>query len=692
MTTSGILARVATFCHRHRLLVTLAWTAVAIGLLVLGFTKGAPGSNTYGGGDSPSQRAQALIAQHFPEQAAGSDLTLAVHADAGVADPAVRTRVEAVLRRLAATPHVTQVGAPVLSADGRTEFATASLDRGADDMPVAPTLSLVHDVRGASGDGVEFAVGGSAVDTAETPGGGAADGIGLTAAMVVLLVAFGSVLAMVLPIVAAIFGIGTGLAGMMLLNHVLPAPGFAPILATIIGLGVGIDYALFIVTRYREALATGLTPPAATVAAISTAGHAVLFAGGTVVVGLLGLLLMNLPLLRGVAVGTALTVAMTMLAAVTLLPALLGFTGRGIDRLRVRLVKSTDRPPLAARWAGAVARRPVWSAVGASVVLLVLAAPVLGMRLSMPDESTQPHSTSGYATHRILASGFGAGYDAPLVAVAPAGQADAVAAAMRATPGVASVAPPRTSRDGAVAVVIAYPTTSGQSAATATLVHDLRAAVPGVPVGGSAATAVDFADLVANRLPVLIAVVVGLSVLLLIAVFRSVVLAVKAAILNLVSIGAGYGVLVAAVQWGWLARVLGFPGAMPIAAYVPMIMFPVLFGLSMDYEVFLVTRIREAYDACGQTREAVVTGLSRTARVITAAAAIMVVVFLSVMFGADLAVKQLGLGLAVMVLLDATIVRLILVPAAMELFGRANWWLPSWLTYRPIRVLSGGPR
>jgi RND superfamily putative drug exporter len=372
-----------------------------------------------------------------------------------------------------------------------------------------------------------------------------------------------------------------------------------------------------------------------------------------------------------------------MLAAVTLLPALLGYTGRAIDRLRVPHLtrRAADRLPLAARWATAVARRPVLAAVGAGAILLVLAAPAFGMRLSMPDESTQPHTTSGYATHRILARGFGAGYDAPLVIVVqPAGSADRVAAAVRATPGVASVTAPRVSQDGAVALVIAYPATSGQSAATASLVRHLRTdVVPGLPIGGTTALAVDFADLVAGRLPLLIAVVVGLSVLLLIAVFRSVVLALKAAILNLVSIGAAYGALVAAVQWGWLTRVLGFPGPMPIAAYVPMIMFPVLFGLSMDYEVFLVSRIREAYDACGETRQAVVTGLSRTARVITAAAAIMVVVFLSVMFGADLAVKQLGLGLAVMVLVDATIVRLILVPAAMELFGRANWWLPRWL-------------
>jgi uncharacterized membrane protein YdfJ with MMPL/SSD domain len=695
--TSG-LARLAGFCYRRRSLVLLAWLVLAAGILVLGFTKGAPGSNDFGGGDSGSAKAASLLSAHFPDQRGGSSLILAVHADHGVADPAVQQRVRDVLGTLHGAAHVVSVGDPYqtpghLSTDGRTAFAEATLDVNDESLPTTETLDLVHKVRAASGDGVTFALGGNAVDTAETPGGGAADGIGMTAALVVLLVAFGSLLAAVLPLVTAVFGIGVGLAAMMLVNHVLPSPGFAPILATMIGLGVGVDYALFIVTRFREGLAAGWDPEDAAAHAIVTAGRAVLFAGGTVVIGVLGLFIMGQALLRGVAVGTALTVALTMLAAVTLLPALLGFTRRGVDRLRVPFVgRRRSGTPWAARWAGAIARRPVRTTVAAALVLLVLAAPALGMRLSMPDESTQPHDTSGYATHQILAAGFGEGYDAPLVLVAPPSVAGAVHDAVARTAGVASVSPARVSADGAVAMLVAYPTTSAQAAPTAELVRHLRAdvlpgAAPGaaVYVGGPVAGTVDFADTVASRLPLLIAVVVGLSLLLLVAVFRSVTLALKAAVVNLVSIGAAYGVLVAAVQWGWLTTVLGFPGPMPIAAYVPMIMFPILFGLSMDYEVFLVSRIREAYDRTGDTRTAVVQGLSRTARVITAAAAIMVVVFLSVMFGADLAVKQLGLGLAVMVLIDATLVRMVLVPAAMELFGKVNWWLPGWLD----RLLPG---
>jgi RND superfamily putative drug exporter len=680
------LGRLAGFCYQRRWAVTLGWLVIAIGLLFLGFTKGAPTSNDFSGGNSDSARAGALLDAHFPGHH-GSSLTLAVHAGAGVRDPAVQARVREVLAVLGRAPHVVSVADPYqlpghVSADGTTAFAEAALDVNDDSMPVTVTRDLLGQVRAASHDGVTFALGGGTVNTAETPGGGPSDGIGMGAALVVLLIAFGSVLAAVLPLVTAIFGIGVGLAGGMLLNHVVPSPGFTPILATMIGLGVGVDYALFIITRYRESLAAGQEPAAAAAHSIATAGRAVLFAGGTVVVGILGLMLMGQPLLRGVAVDVALTVGLTMLAAVTLLPALLGFSRRGIDRLRVPgLGRRRSDTPWAARWAGVIARRPVLAVTGASVVLLVLAAPVLGMRLSMPDASTQPHDTSAYASHELLAAGFGEGYDAPLFIVAPPASAAAVADAVRGTDGIASVTPPRVSADGAVALIVAYPTTSAQAAPTAALVKHLRADVvpDGVAIGGPVAGTVDFANQVGSRLPLLIIVVVAVSLLLLVAIFRSVTLAVKAAVVNLISIGAAYGVLVAAVQWGWLTKVLGFPGPMPIAAYVPMIMFPVLFGLSMDYEVFLVSRIREAYDRTGHTRSAVVHGLSRTARVITAAAAIMIVVFLSVMFGADLAVKQLGLGLAVMVFIDATLVRMVLVPAAMELFGKANWWLPGWL-------------
>ncbi|MCO5974463.1 MMPL family transporter [Actinoallomurus soli] len=688
----GPLARLARFCYRRRRLVLAAWTVGAAIVIAVGFGFAAPADNDFSGGKAESAQAQDLIEQHFPGRG-GDTLTLAVRADGGV--EAARPRVERVLGELARAPHVVSVSSPYqvpgqVSPDHRTAFAPVQLDVNADDVPVGDVTAMISEVRRASGNGLSLALGGSAVVNVETPGGGPTEGIGLLAAVIVLLVAFGSLLAMGLPIVTAIFGIGTGLAGISLLGHLLPAPGFTPIVAGLIGLGVGVDYALFIVTRYRETLAEdGADPEHATVVAIATAGRSVLFAGTTVVVALMGLFVMNQRLLNAVAVAASLTVLMTMVTAVTLLPALLGFTGRNIDRFGLRsLTRRNARRPLSERWAGVIQRRPVAALSVSAIALLVLAVPALSMRLSFTDSSTQPHDTSAYASHRILADGFGAGYDAPLVMVVRLpGDVRPVADAVRRTPGVASVTPVRTSGDGTTAMFVAYPRTGLQDAATPRLVHRLRDAMSGrhraggprVYVGGPNAGTIDFADAVVSRLPWLIAVVVGLSLILLLVLVRSVAIAIKAALMNLLSIGAAYGVLTAVVQWGWLGHALGFPTGMPVTAWVPLFMFPILFGLSMDYEVFLISRVREEYDAGLPTRQAVTRGLARTARVITAAAAIMVCVFLSVLLGADIAVKQMGLGLGVAVLVDATVVRMVLVPAVMELLGAVNWWLPGWL-------------
>jgi uncharacterized membrane protein YdfJ with MMPL/SSD domain len=507
-----------------------------------------------------------------------------------------------------------------------------------------------------------------------------------------------------LPLITGLVGIGTGLAIIDLLGHLLPAPAFSPIVAALIGLGVGVDYALFIVTRYREGLHDGADPQQATVTAIATAGRSVLFAGTTVVIAMMGLFVMRQRLLNATAVAASVTVLMTMIAAVTLLPALLGFTGRNIDRLRLPyLGRTATRSPLAERWARTIQRRPVLGLVAGALVMVALAIPALSMRLSFEDSSTAPHSTMAYRAHQLLADGFGAGYDAPLVVVTDVTPGTPglgpVADALRSTPGVASVSPPRTSADGAAQVVIAFPTTSTQDAATPTLVHHLRdTVIPGavagsgmrVYVGGPNAGTIDFADSVSSRLPWLIAVVVGLSLIVLLVLVRSVLIAVKAAVMTLLSTLASYGVLTAIVQWGWLGHALGFPQAMPITTWVPLFIFPILFGLSTDYEVFLISRIREEYDAGATTREAVARGLSHTARVITAAAAIMVIVFATVLLGGDIAVKQFGLGLAVAVLLDATLVRMVLVPALMELLGTANWWLPGWLA-RVLPAAETGP-
>ncbi|MEV0839540.1 MMPL family transporter [Actinocatenispora sera] len=724
---TGPLAGLARGCYRHRWLVLACWLVGTAALLVAGFRYAAPADNDFSGGTSESAHAQELIRQHFPKQN-GDTLTLAVTAQQPVTDPAVRTRVESLLHTLRGAPHIVETADPYrtpgqISADRHTAYATI---RSSEDQISADTVTpLLDKVKHASGDGVTFTLGGDAVLSVEQPPGGPSEGVGVLAAVIVILISFGSLLAMGLPLMTALFGIGTGLAGIELLGHLLPAPSFTPIVSTLIGLGVGIDYALFIVTRYREALHggagqgaqhggtehggagqgaqhggagqgawQGATPEQATVIAITTAGRAVLFAGSTVVIALAGLFVMQQPLLNATAVAASVTVLATMIAAVTLLPALLGFVGRNIDRLRLPYFgRTSTTSPLASRWAGTIQRHPVVGLVVGAAVLLTLAVPALSMRLSFADASTAPRDTSAYATHRTLADAFGPGRDAPLVIVTDGSGAALrpVADAVRDTPGVAAVTPVRTSADGGASEFVAIPTTGTQDAATPKLVHRLRDTViphaaPGqrVYVGGPNAATIDFADSVTTRLPWLIAVVVALSLLVLLVLVRSVVIAVKAAVMTLLSTLAAYGVLTAVVQWGWFGHALGFATDQPVTTWVPLFVFPILFGLSTDYEVFLVSRIREEYDAGADTREAVRRGLASTARIITAAAAIMVLVFLTVLLGDDPAVKQFGLGLAVAVLLDATLVRMVLVPALMELLGAANWWLP-----RPLaRLLS----
>ncbi|HEU0239563.1 MAG TPA: MMPL family transporter [Micromonosporaceae bacterium] len=686
------LQRVARFCYRRRRFVLLMWVLGTIAVLVLGITYAAAADNDFAGGSSDSGRAQAILADHFPSSN-GSSLTVAVRADQGVNAATVRSRVDPLLAYAASLPNITGVASPYdrpgqVSADGRTAFATVQSDQP--QVPTADIKNLISRSRAASGSGITFAVGGPDVVSVDTPYGGASDGIGGVAAMIVILIAFGSLLAMGLTMAAAVFGIASGLALIFLIGHLIPAPSFSPIVSTLLGLGVGIDYALLIVTRYREQLATGAEPEDATVTALATAGRSVLFAGATVIVAMLGLFVMAQPLLNATAVAACVTVAATMASALTLLPALLGFAGRNIDRLRLPyLGRTAARSPVAERWARAIQRRPVTGLVLGALLMLILAAPALSMRLSFEDNTTEPHNTSGYTAQKILADGFGPGFNAPLIiaATVPSGESlDQVARAVHATPGVAAVTPVQRSSDGEAALFIAYPRTAIHDVATTNLLHRLRddvipAAVAGtgvvVHVGGPNAGTVDFADAVGVRLPWLITVVIGLSLILFVILVRSVTIALKAALMTLLSTGAAYGVLTAIVQWGWLGHQLGFPEPTPITTWVPLFIFPILFGLSTDYEVFLISRIREEYDAGADTREAVARGLAHTARIITAAAAIMVTVFLSVLATPEIAVKQFGLGLGIAVLLDATVVRMVLVPSLMELLGAANWWLPK---------------
>jgi uncharacterized membrane protein YdfJ with MMPL/SSD domain len=712
----GPLAVIGLACYRHRWATIVAWLAGLACLLTLWVQFGAPSSDSFGTADP----GQTLLNQHFHRQS-GDTLTLAIRSARPIDDPAVRRRVTAALRPYARAAGVSEVASPYrapgqISRDGHIAFASVQFSVPTSGISGAETAALMHDATAASGRGLAFSLGGDVVDLAETPYGGASDGIGTTAAAIVLLLAFGSLLAMSLPVVTALFGIGTGLSLIALIGHLIPAPSFGPIVASLIGLGVGVDYALFLFTRFRDELRAAATPEDALVTTMRTAGRSVLTAGVTVAIGMLSLLVLRQSLLNGVAVAAAVTVGMTVLAALTLLPALLRCTGTRLAR-PARLgrllsrgrgsrgaIRSGDEGGWAYRWAAVIQRRPVLALVAATGVIALLAAPALGLKLSFPDESAQARGTMGYASYATMADGFGPGFDAPLIVAArlPASASangtsvTALAAAVRRTPGIAAVATPVISPDGQAALLIAYPATGEQDPATEALANHLTGQVLPRATAGTGIRAyltgpneanVTFANVISQRLPWLIAVVIALSMVLLTAVFRSVVVAVKAAVMNLLSIGAAYGVLVLITQDGWLHQLFGFPEKMPVTTWVPVFLFVILFGLSMDYEVFLISRIREAYDATGDNAAAVATGLARSAKVISAAAAIMVAVFGSFVLGADVSVKQVGLGLAVAVLIDATVVRLVLVPAVMELLGKANWWLP-----RPLgRILPKGP-
>ncbi|GLY70998.1 MMPL family transporter [Amycolatopsis taiwanensis] len=706
--TDGVLAGLARFCYRRRRLVLLAWIVGVIAVAFAGFGYGAAPDNDFSGGDTDSAKAQALIEEHFPERQ-GDTLTLAIKADNGIDDPAARQKIEKVLAELATSPVVGPVTSPYQDEHLVTQdrhIARTTIPLTHKEVDKAEVKPLVDMVKNASGDGVTLGMGGTQAEKAETPPQGSAESVGILAAAVILFIAFGSLVAMGLPIVTALLAIAAGIALMKLVGYLVPSPDFTPIIAAMIGLGVGIDYALFIVTRYKDGLQAGDEPETATVKAVATAGHAVLFAGTTVVIAMMGLTVMGQRLMTGVAVATSVIVLVTMIAAVTLLPAFLGFTGHKINSLRLprrtsrrqQAAGSPEHRTLAERWAGVVQRRPLVATILAGATLLVLAAPTLSMRLSLPDASVQPHDRSSYTSYEILSEGFGPGYGAPLIFAAQAKSTEdlrPVVEAVGNTEGVAYVTPAQVSTDGQAATFMAFPKTGFQDQATTDLVHQLRSDVlpkaPGggeVYVGGPNALTIDQADDIGSRLPLMIAVVIALSLVLLIALVRSVTIALQAAVMNLLSIGAAYGVLVAVVQWGWLGPAFGFPTAMPLTTWVPMMIFPVLFGLSMDYEVFLISRVREEYERTGNTREAVARGLARTAKVITAAAAIMVAVFTTSLLGPDVAVKQGGLGMAVAVLIDATIVRMVLVPAVMELCGKANWWMPG---RRAPKATSGPP-
>jgi RND superfamily putative drug exporter len=720
-TTAGIgpLGRLGRLAYRRRGRVLLVWAAV---LVLAGVLSGAFGGDfkaDYSAPGSDSRRAQDLLAQRFPAQS-GDTVDVVVRAGGGV--DAVRADVQAMLRELSALPHVADVTDPYaapggISPDGRTLVAHLRLDVvNPVDVPLSEGARMLAIAERASGPGMDVALGGQAVGQAEA-GEIGSERLGVAAAALILLVTFGSVVAAGLPIVVAVAGLAVSSLLTGLLIAFVDAPDWSTSLATMMGIGIGIDYALLMVTRFREWRAAGLDAEAATAATLDTAGRSVLVAGGTVVVSMLGLFAMGLSFMRGAALVTVLGVFVVLAASMTLFPALLGYLGRHVDRLRVpvgrrhapRVAVGGHVEPSGAwlRWSRLVERHRYVAALAGVAALLALAAPFLGVRFGFPDAGNNRTDTSTRKAYDLLADGFGPGANGPLLLTATlrtpgdTSTVDVVRERVAATPGVAAVMPVELNAARDTAVLTVLPTTGPQDKRTEALVHRLRdttipAATDGggttVHVGGVTASSIDSTANIASRIPLLITGVVLLSMLLLLVSFRSVMVAVKAAAMNLLSVAASYGVVALVLQGGWAGRLVGIDTETPLPAFVPVLMFAVLFGLSMDYEVFLVSRMREAWTRTGDNHRAIVEGLAGTGRVITAAAAIMIAVFAAFIPSADVVLKVIGVGMASAILIDATVVRMLLVPAVMHLLGRANWWVPAWLGRRlPQLHIEGRP-
>jgi RND superfamily putative drug exporter len=716
----GPLGRLAGWAFRRRGRVLLAWVAAFAAATGLAAAFAGDFAADYSAPGSDSRQARDLMAERFPAQA-GDTIDVVVQAEGGVTTADVRSDVTDLLADLETMPHVASVDDPyaapgAISADGQTLVAHLTLDlTNPVDMPIEDTEELLAAADGADRPGLEVSLGGQSIQMAEQ-GEIGSETIGLAAAAVILLLTFGSVVAAGLPIVTAVAGLAVSGTLTGLVAAVIDVPDWSTSLATMMGIGIGIDYVLLMVTRFREWRAAGLDPHAATVATADTAGRSVLVAGGTVVVSMLGLFAMGLSFMRGAAVVTIVAVLVVMAAALTLFPALLGYLGRRIERLRLPLGRR--RPVQVAegghvvpargwvRWSRLVDRHSVVAAVAGVGILLALAAPFLGVRFGFPDAGNDIEGKSTRQAYDTVAEGFGAGANGPLLLVADLAGGDAaviddLAGRLATTPGVAAVTPPVLNPAGDAALLTVVPTTGPQAAETEDLVRALRddvipASIDGigaeVHVGGVTATSIDSTSNIASRLPLLIGGVVALSMLLLLVAFRSIAIPVTAALMNLLSVAAAYGVVALVLEGGWAGQLIGIDTETPMPAFIPVLMFAVLFGLSMDYEVFLVSRMRESWLRTRDNSRAIVDGLSGTGRVITAAAAIMVAVFAAFIPSPEVFLKVIGVGMAAAIFVDATVVRMLLVPAIMHLLGRANWWLPaSWERRLPQLHVEGRP-
>ncbi|WP_307544492.1 MMPL family transporter [Streptomyces sp. V3I8] len=688
----------ARWCYRHRLVVLILWVGALLGL---GFTGSAAGTNyvdTFSLPNTDSTRAYDLMEKAFPERSGDTDTVVWKVDDGTVRDASVRSRIEPALKEIGRMKGVGEVSSPYagrgaaqISEDGRIAYAQVTFKEQANGVPKALVEDVVDTAQDAERAGLQVELGGQAITRTQEPPTGIAETVGILAAAVVLFLAFGSLYAMLLPLVVAIAALGTGLMATALLSHVTDVPEVAPLLGSLIGLGVGIDYALFIVTRHRRGILRGMKPEESAVTALNTSGRAVLFAGGTVCIALAGMLVMNMRFLDGVVVATSLTVVLSVLAATTLLPALLGMLGMRVlsRRQRRRLAAAGPEPAEAsgpaARWSVLVQKRPRAIAAGALLVMTVLALPVLSIRLGATDQGNHQDSTTTRQAYDLLAEGFGPGFNGPLQVVVDGGDADALVSTIRSTDGVAQVAAAPPARG--ITVIQVVPTTSPQSERTDQLIDRLRDDV--IPqsgatahVGGVTAVFKDFAAVTGDRLPYFVAAIISLGFLLLMVAFRSLVVPLTAALMNLIAAAASFGVLVAIFQWGWGTELLGVGKEGPITAFLPVIMLSLLFGLSMDYQVFLVSRMHEEWVHTKDNARAVRVGLAETSRVINCAALIMICVFSAFVLSGDMEGAMAGIGLAAAVALDAFILRTALVPAAMHLLGNSNWWLPAGLEKR----------
>ncbi|MGW5419238.1 MMPL family transporter [Streptomyces sp. NPDC003943] len=732
---SKALLRLGASAARHPWRVIAAWLVAATLAVLAAVAFGGRTADSMTAPGLDSRRAAELIERAGTGQEGMTAQVVVTPVDDGATffdDDGARTaltRLRAEVKRL---PHVlgtsdpagaldaggdTAVRGGLVSADGR--IAVVRVQYPDQSRLSAEDLHALVDLgdRLRAELPLRIEMGGNLFYAFSDPDGGASELIGLLAAAAILFLAFGSLVAAALPIGMAVFGLTVGVATMTVLAGVTDVPTFAPVLGSMVGLGVGIDYALFVLARHREYLARGLDPREAAGRAVATAGRPVVFAGVTVVVSILGLAVANVPFMTVGGLAVSIVVLTMVLASVTLLPAFLGAAGPRLARAgRIgralqsrtpgRLARRRDPAAGAGhaagwrRWIGHVGRHPVPYAVGAAGLLLTATLPVLGLRVGLPDDGSLPPSRTERRAYDLVAEGFGPGTNGPLVIAAdPAGDpgvVDRLVGAVAADPGIASVAPTHIDRATGIATLVVFPTTSPQDKATADTIARLRtdvlpAAIGHGParahVGGAAASLSDVGRRTSERLPAFVAAVLAMSFLLLMLVFRSVLVPLKAVLLNLLSIGAAYGVMVAVFQWGWGGALIGLEATVPIVSFIPMFLFAILFGLSMDYEVFLLSRVREEYLRTGDTGTAIVEGVSRTARIITSAALIMMAVFLSFAVAEDPSSKMFGLGLATAIFIDATVVRMVLVPATMTLLGRTNWWLPKWLD----RMLPRGP-